>query len=74
MECGEVIYEKVSVSPRPPPTISFKVNWIKEFGPEVAGGSEGSQQTQPKTRNPIIKNGQTRRWIKIHPMLRVDAH
>ena len=56
-ESGEIMYEKVSVSPRPPPTISFKVKWIKDFDSEVAGGSEGSQQTQPKTRNPIIKNG-----------------
>ena len=56
-ESGEIMYEKVSVSPRPPPTISFKVNWIKEFDSEVVGGCECSQQTQPKTRNPINKNG-----------------
>ena len=56
-ESGEIMFEKVFVSPRPPPTSSFKVNWIKEFDSEVAGGSESSQQTQPKTRNPIIKNG-----------------
>ena len=32
----------------------FKDNWMKELGSEVAGGSEDSQQTQPKTKNPIV--------------------
>ena len=58
METGEIIYERVYESPRPPPKISFKDNWRKELGSEVAGGSEDSQQTQPKTKNPI-KNGET---------------
>ena len=30
MEVGEVKYEKVSASPRPPPKISFKDSWMKE--------------------------------------------
>ena len=42
---------------RPPPKISFKDNWMKELGSEVAGGSEDSQQTQPKTKNPIVRTG-----------------
>ena len=50
-------YEKVCASPRPPPKISFKDNWMKELGSEVAGGSEDSQQTQPKTKNPIVRTG-----------------
>ena len=54
METGEITNEKVYVSPRPPPTISFKDNWMKEWGSEVAGGSEDSQQTQPKIKNPIV--------------------
>ena len=29
---GEVIYEKVYASPRPPPKISLKHDWMKEFG------------------------------------------
>ena len=60
MGSWEVIYEKVYASPRPPPKISFKDNWMKELGSEVAGGWKDSQQTQPKTKNPIIKNGETR--------------
>ena len=27
-----------------------------------------------KTKNPIIKNDETRRWIRIHTKLRVDAY
>ena len=55
MKYGEVIYEKVFTSPRPPPKISFKDNWMKELGSEVAGGGKDSQQTQPKTKNPIVR-------------------
>ena len=47
LETGEIIYEKVYASPRPPPKISFKDNWMKDLGSEVAGGSEDFQQTQP---------------------------
>ena len=36
MESGEIIYEKVYVSLRPPPTISFKDHWMKELDSEVA--------------------------------------
>ena len=55
-ESGEIIYEKVYMSPRPPPKISFKDNWMKELDSEVAESS-----TDPTTiKNPIIKNGETR--------------
>ena len=59
MESGEAIHEKENVSPRPPPKISFKDNWMKELESEVAGSSK--DPTNPtKTKNPIIKNGDTR--------------
>ena len=32
MEPGEVIHEKVYMSPRPPPKISLKNDWKREFG------------------------------------------
>ena len=54
---GEIIYEKVYASPRPPLKISFKDSWMKELGSEVAGGGKDSQQTQPKTKNPIVRTG-----------------
>ena len=59
METGEIIYEKVFASPRPPPKISFKDNWMQELGSEVAGHGESSQQphTQPKTTNPTVRTG-----------------
>ena len=59
METGEIIYEKVYASPRPPPKIALKENWRKELDSEVAGGSEDSQQIQPKSKKPIIKNEET---------------
>ena len=37
-------------------------NWMKELGSKVAGGSEDSQQIQPKNKNPIIQNGEIREW------------
>ena len=59
METGEIINEKVYASPRPPPQISFKDNWMQELGSEVAGGGKDSQQTQtqPKTTNPTVRTG-----------------
>ena len=56
METGEISYEKVHASPRPP-KISLQDNWMKELGSEVAGGSKDSQQTQPKTKNPSVRTG-----------------
>ena len=56
METGEIIYEKVYESPRSPPKISLRKNWMKELGPEVARQAEGSQPTQPNP-NPIHRTG-----------------
>ena len=43
METGEVIFEKVYASPRPPPNISLKHEWKKELGSEHAQRSEVGQ-------------------------------
>ena len=48
MESGEVIYEKVYMSPRPPPKISFKDNWMNELDSDCAGSSKDTQRIQPK--------------------------
>ena len=53
METGAIIYEKVYASPPPPPKISFRDNTMKELGSEVAGGSEDSQQTQPRSKTQL---------------------
>ena len=47
METGEIIYEKVNASPRHPPKISFKHDWMKELGSEVARQAEVNQPTNP---------------------------
>ena len=69
METGEVVCEKVYASPRPPPKISLKHDWMKEFGSEVARQPEGeavqqfksSQSSQPnpnpdhdRTEKPVV--------------------
>ena len=46
---GKILYEIVYASPRPPSKISVKGNWMKELDSEIAGGSEDSQQFQPKS-------------------------
>ena len=61
MESGEIIYEKVLVSPRPPPKISFKDNWMKHLDSEVAGGGEDSQQIQPKSKTQLSRTGRPAR-------------
>ena len=54
MGSGEIINEKVYA---PPPMIPFKNNWMKELGSEVAGGGKDSPETQPQTKNPIVRTG-----------------
>ena len=59
METGEVMYEKVYASPRPPPKISLEHDWKKELGSEVALQAEVSQPTQPnpnhyRTERPVV--------------------
>ena len=49
METGEVIYEKVYASPRPPPKISLKHDWMKELGSEVARQPDGEVVHQSKS-------------------------
>ena len=56
METGEVIYEKVYASPRPPPKISLKQDWMKELGSEVARQPEGEVARQSKSSQPTQPN------------------
>ena len=48
METGDVMYEKAYASPRPPPKISLKHDWMKELGSEVAQRPEGQVVQQSK--------------------------
>ena len=69
MQTGEVIYEKVYMSPRPPPKISLKHEWKRELGsehaqrPEVGQLSRSFQSNQPilnpsreRTGRPVVKD------------------
>ena len=56
MESEEVKNQKAYVSPRPPPTISYKDNWTCDLDSDIAGSSKDTHQ------NPIIKYSETRMW------------
>ena len=64
MESGEILYEKVYMSPRPPPKISFKDNWMKELYSEAAGGGDDSKQIQPKSKTQLSS---TERLVSEQP-------
>ena len=49
METGEVIFEKFTASPRPPPKISLKHDSMKELGSEVVRQPEGEVAHQSKS-------------------------
>ena len=53
MEPGENIYQKVYVSPRLPPKISFQDNWMKDLDSEVAGSSKDSQRIHSKSKTQL---------------------
>ena len=60
METGEVLYEKVYMSPRPPPKISLKHEWKRELGSDHAQRAEAGQlsrsfQANQPTPNPICE-------------------
>ena len=55
MESGEIMYEKENVAPRPPPTISFEDNWMKELDSEVAQSSKDTQRIQPKPKTQLSR-------------------
>ena len=48
LKTGEVLYEKASMSPRPPPKISLKHEWTKEWGSKVDPQPEGEVARQPE--------------------------
>ena len=58
METGEVIYEKVFASPRPPRKISLKHAWKRELGSEDAQRPDGHvvQQIQSSQSNQPTPN------------------
>ena len=69
METGEFIYEKVYASPRPPPKISFKDNWMKELGSEVARQPEGEVARQAKGSQPTQPNPNPNHDRTVRPVV-----
>ena len=51
MESGEIIFDKVCMSPRPPPKISFKDNWTCELDSDIARSSRSNQRIELKPNN-----------------------
>ena len=47
LKIGEVLHERVNMSPRLPPKISLKHEWNRELGSEVVRRPEGEVARQP---------------------------
>ena len=72
METGEVIYEKVCMSPRLPPKISLKHDWKRELGSEDAqrpGGQVAQQSRSFQSNQPIPNPSHDRTG---QPVVRTD--
>ena len=54
---AEIIYQRVYVSPRPPPKISFKDNWMCDLDSDVAGSSNDTQRIEPKPQTQLSSLG-----------------
>ena len=65
MKSEEVMYQKVYVSPRPPPTISCKDNWTCDLDSDVARSSNDTQRIElkPNTQSSSTTKPVTR-WRK----------
>ena len=48
LKTGEVLYEKAYMSPRPPPKISLRHDWTKEFGSKVDRQPQEENARQPR--------------------------
>ena len=71
METGEVIYEKVYMSPRPPPKISLKHEWKRELGSEHAQRSDVGQLSRSfQSNQPILSPSRER---TVRPVVKGDT-
>ena len=68
MKSEEIIYQKVYVSPRPPPTISHIENWTCNLDSDVARSSKNIQRielkpnTQLSSIGDLLQNGVKKPW------------
>ena len=70
MKSEETIYQKVCVSPRPPPKIPYTDNCMYDFDSDVAGSSKDNQriQLEPSTQlsstgRPVCGQESTKRCV-----------
>ena len=71
METGEVMYEKVYMSPRLPPQISLKHEWKRELGSEHAQRSEVGQLSRSFQSNQQTPNPSRERTVR--PVVKDDT-
>ena len=55
MKSAGITYQNVYASPRPPPKISCKDNWMKELDSDVARNSKDTQRIQPKPKTQLSR-------------------
>ena len=70
MKSEEIIYQKVYVSFRPPPTNYYTDNWMCDLDSDVAGSSKDNQRIQPKPnyqvrRDPYVGKSPQRKSINV---------
>ena len=70
MKSEEIIYQKVCVSPRPPPKISYKDYWMCDLDSDIARSSKDIQRIEPKpntqlssTERPVCGHESTKRCV-----------
>ena len=66
MKFEEIIFQKVYVSPRPPPTISYKHNWMCDLDSDVAGSSKDNQRIQTTPNYQVREDP----WVDRNPPMR----
>ena len=70
-ETGKVSYEKVHMSPRPPPQISLKHEWTRKLGSERAQRSEVGQLSRSfQSNQPILSSSRER---TVRPVVKDDT-
>ena len=57
MKSDEIICQKVYVSPRPPPTTSYKDNWTCDLDPDIARSSKDIQRIELKPNTQLSSKG-----------------
>ena len=65
LKTGEVLYEKVFMSPPPPPKISLKHEWTRELGSKVDRQPEGEVARQPEGEAARQQEGEIVRQTKF---------